>query len=431
MSDPYESALNFLDSIRDNLPEDYRPYLQRLQQPQNLVQGDLEVKMDDGSMQKFRAYRFQHNNALGPYKGGIRFHKQVSESEVKALGLWMALKTSIAGIPYGGGKGGVVIDPAQLSQKELENVSRAYMRLVAQHIGPDRDIPAPDVNTDSQVMAWMLDEYEKILKHHAPAVITGKPIELGGSAGRTKATGYGGVLALHFLKKACADAYPDNTNGWYHKKRADITIAVQGFGNVGYYFAQTAASEGYRVVAVSDSKGGIYAENGLDPQAVLQSKEKNGSVTAYTVGSAIITNEELLKLNVDIIVPSALEGAIHADNADHIQAPVIIEMANGPITSEADDILSKKDMLTVPDIFANAGGVIVSYLEWVQNRTGLYWKEHEVDQKLEELMQKAFDVMWGKHLELKDSQGSATLRMAAYVLAVERIIKAEMLRRPL
>ena len=277
----------------------------------------------------------------------------------------------------------------------------------------------------------MLDEYEKILKHHAPAVITGKPIELGGSAGRTKATGYGGVLALHFLKKACADAYPDNTNGWYHKKRADITIAVQGFGNVGYYFAQTAASEGYRVVAVSDSKGGIYAENGLDPQAVLQSKEKNGSVTAYTVGSAIITNEELLKLNVDIIVPSALEGAIHADNADHIQAPVIIEMANGPITSEADDILSKKDMLTVPDIFANAGGVIVSYLEWVQNRTGLYWKEHEVDQKLEELMQKAFDVMWGKHLELKDSQGSATLRMAAYVLAVERIIKAEMLRRPL
>lgn len=439
MNDPFENALHFLNDVKSDLVKEDQPLLERLQKPQNIVKGEIEVKMDDGSTKKFNAYRSQHNDALGPFKGGIRFHQQVSESEVKALSLWMSLKCSIAGIPYGGGKGGVEVDPRELSKGELERLSRAYITFIAQHIGVDRDVPAPDVNTDGQIMAWMLDEYEKIVGHHEPGALTGKPIELGGSEGRTKATGYGGYLALNMLREHLQEKFPDNTKAWYHKPRNEVTIAVQGFGNVGYYFALTAAAEGYRVVAVSDSKGAVYVKEGLDPESTLKCKEENGTVMeCYCVEGTCrsdhdagtkITNEELLELDVDILVPSALEGVIDEKNADRIKAPVILELANGPITSEADEILSKKDMMIIPDIFANSGGVTVSYLEWVQNRMGYYWKEHEVDEKLGEIMAKAFGAIWKKYWNMKEDGGSTTIRKATYVLAVERILRAEKLRR--
>lgn len=484
--DPFKNALKFLQSIEAYLPESQQPYLERLKVPQNLVKGEIEVIMDDGKRKSFSAFRSQHNNALGPYKGGIRFHPQVTESEVKALSLWMSLKTSIAGLPLGGGKGGVIVDPHELSAGELERLARAYAAFIAPHIGVDKDIPAPDVNTNPQIMAWMLDEYEKIVDHHVPGVITGKPLELGGSLGRTKATGYGGVLAMQFLLNAVKDGmethsgYDDGAGGQvakdksnttsqsvsadrklgvkmsgmelFNKPKSQITIAVQGFGNVGYYFAKIASDLGFRVVAVSDSKGGVYVEEGLDPVATLACKEEKGRVAnCYCVGGVCdlkggkeITNEELLCLDVDILVPSAMENVIHKENANSIRAKIVVEMANGPITSEADDILNERGVLVIPDIFANAGGVTVSYLEWIQNRTGHYWTEEEVDENLELYMSKAFMYMWKKYLEIgriesskskgrsegKKTRSVVSLRKAAYILAVERILAAEMLRRP-
>lgn len=425
--DPYENALNFLNDIKNHLAEDDKPYLERLHEPQNLVKGDIEVKMDDDSTKKFQAFRSQHNNALGPYKGGIRFHQNVSESEVKALALWMAIKTSIAGIPLGGGKGGVIVNPKELSEAEVERVARAYINLIAEHIGIDKDVPAPDVNTTPQIMAWMVDEYEKLVGHHAPGVITGKPLEIGGSAGRTKATGYGGFLALQSLRKALQKKYPDNKKAWYFKDRKDVTIAIQGFGNVGYYFAQAASDHGYAIVAVSDSKGALYNETGLDYEDVLATKQQKGSVTEHN--GEQITNDVLLELDVDVLVPSALENVITKENAEKVSAPVILELANGPVTPEADDILASKDVIIVPDVYANSGGVTVSYLEWVQNRMGYYWKEHEVNEKLEELMEAAFNSIWQRFTDLNEKE-SATMRRATYLLAVERIIEAERLRRP-
>lgn len=429
MNDPYENALNFLNDIKNHLNEDEKPYLERLQQPMNIVSGEIEVKMDDGKTKRFQAYRSQHNNALGPHKGGIRFHQNVSESEVKALSLWMSIKTSIAGIPLGGGKGGVIVDPKELSDTELENLSRAYMRLIAEHIGVDKDVPAPDVNTDGQTMAWMLDEYEKIVGHHEPGVITGKPLEIGGSEGRTKATGFGGYLAMQLLRKYLKKKYSSNKDAWYHKERKNVKIAIQGFGNVGYYFALSAYEHGYTIVAVSDSKGAIYDENGLDPEAVLETKQAKGSVIEHS--GKKISNEELLELDVDVLAPSALENVIHQDNADNIKAPLVLELANGPVTPEADEKLTGKDILIVPDVFANAGGVTVSYLEWVQNRMGHYWKEEKVDDELEELMDNAFKGIWETYNMMQEDDSKATLRQATYVRAVKRIIAAEMLRRPL
>lgn len=429
--DPFENALTFLNSIKPNLSKEHQKYLKRLQAPQNIVKGEIEITMDDGKKKKFQAYRSQHNNALGPYKGGIRFHPNVSESEVKALSLWMSIKTSIAGIPYGGGKGGVIVEPRELSQGELERLCRAYITFIEPHIGVDKDVPAPDVNTNGQIMAWMLDEYEKIRGHHEPGVLTGKPLEIGGSEGRTKATGYGGVLALQALLEQIKDVID--------KPKSQITIAVQGFGNVGYYFAKIASDAGFRVVAVSDSKGGVYVEEGLDPEATLKCKEQKGKISnCYCVGGVCelgkgkeITNETLLELDVDVLVPAALENVLHKDNADKVKAKVIVEMANGPLTSDADEIFTKKGVLVLPDVFSNAGGVTVSYLEWVQNRMGYYWTEAEVDEKLEGLMAKAFAAIWKRYIELKQSdKKTASLRKATYILAVERILAAELLRRP-
>lgn len=431
--DPYTNALTFLNNIKSDLSKDDQQYLERLQRPNNLVQGQIEIKMDNGKTKTFQAFRSQHNNALGPYKGGIRFHQNVSESEVKALALWMAIKCSIAGIPYGGGKGGIIVNPRELSKTELERLSRAYVHLVADHIGVNKDVPAPDVNTTPEIMAWMLDEYENIVGHHEPGVFTGKPLELGGSAGRTKATGYGGVTALnHLLDKL-------KSKGILNKPKSQISIAVQGFGNVGYYFAKIASDQGYRIVAVSDSKGAIHVEKGMDPEATLECKEDKGSLhECYCVdgvcrldGGKAISNDDILELDVDILVPAALENVINKENAPRIKAQVIVEMANGPLTSEAADILAKKGVYVLPDVFANSGGVTVSYLEWVQNRMGYYWTESEVDTKLEGLMQQAFNNMWNMYerLSADKKKKHVTLREAAYLCAVERIIKAEKLRR--
>lgn len=433
--DPFSNALSFLDSIKPYLAADNLPYFERLRTPFNIHKGEIEVTMDDGSKKKFSAFRSQHSDALGPFKGGIRYHQNVSESEVKALSLWMSIKCSIAGIPLGGGKGGIIVNPKELSKGELERLTRAYARFIAPIIGEKKDVPAPDVNTTPQIMAWLLDEYEKVIGHRAPGTFTGKPLALGGSQGRTKATGYGGVLALKHLLETLQK---DKTNEWANKPVSQITVAIQGFGNVGYYFAQIASDAGFKVVAVSDSKGGIYVEEGLNPKLTLDCKEEKGSLNGcYCAGGVCdlnkgkpISNEEVLELDVDILVPGALESVINKDNADKVKAKVVVEMANGPVTPEADAILNSKGVYVIPDVYANSGGVSVSYFEWVQNLAGYYWEEAEVDAKLEKLMAQSFNMMWNRYMDLKKThEKEASLRLSAYLVAVERILEAEKLRR--
>lgn len=357
---------------------------------------------------KYHGYRVQHNSARGPYKGGIRYHPQVDLDEVKALATWMSLKCAIANIPYGGGKGGVTCNPKELTKEDLQAISRGWAKAMTPHIGPWKDVPAPDVNTDGQTMSWILDEYEKITGSQAPATITGKPIELGGSLGRDKATSQGAYFVLREAIKA------NN-----HKKG---TISIQGFGNVGGWFATIAHQEGYKIIAVSDSQGGIYNPNGLDVPKVHEHKTKTGKVKDYP-GAKNITNEEVLELQCDILAPGALENVITKDNADKIHAKIIIELANGPTTPEADAVLDNKGIIVIPDILANAGGVSTSYFEWVQNLYGYYWDLQEVDTKLDKLMTKSYHEVHNTAKEHKISY-----RTAANVLALKRIAKAMELR---
>ena len=482
--------------------------------------------------QYFSAFRAQHNNARGPYKGGIRFHPDVTEDEVKALSFWMSIKCAVADIPFGGSKGGVAVDPRKLTEKQLEELSRAYARAFAPFIGPDQDIPAPDVNTNGQIMGWMLDEVEQVqsskfkVQSHMAATFTGKPIELGGSQGREEATGFGGVVILQKLVEMLR-----NRNFQFSifnfqlpkfpERNQEITIAIQGFGNVGYWFAHFADKAGFKVVAVSDSKGGIYVPEGLNPELTLKCKQEHGYLAGcYCVGSVcdivgqssvlgsrlsvsgqsvvgssvsetdrlktgkletenrklktgnrIITNAELLALPVDILVPAALENAITGESlrnfsqrssvsqtslpASKIRAKIIIEMANGPTTPEADEILNKKGVLVLPDVLCNSGGVTGSYFEWVQNRMGYYWTKEEMLEKLELKMQQAFEGMWnewqkllvisyssrqkGKGIGKNQTTNAQTNnqqpitnnyspRFSAYYLALKRILKAMELR---
>jgi glutamate dehydrogenase/leucine dehydrogenase len=384
MDNPYQNAVKQLETVAKYLKID-KEILGQLKSPKRVIKADLRVKMDDGKTAIFKAFRSQHNDAVGPYKGGIRFHPNVSEDEVKALSMWMTWKCSVVGIPYGGAKGGIICDPKNMSEGELERLSRAYIQAIAKYIGPWKDVPAPDVNTTGQIMAWMVDEYEKIIGKHEPGVITGKPVEMGGSLGRTEATGLGGFYVLEQLRKV--RNLPQN-----------ITIAVQGIGNVGYWFIEFAKKAGYQVVAWSNSKGGEY-------------KNKK------------ITNEELLELPVDILVPAALENQITKDNVDKIKAKYIIEMANGPVTPEADEILHRRGIISIPDVLANAGGVTVSYFEWCQNNMGYYWEKEEVFSKLKVIMDKAFGEVWQIYQAKKVNP-----RMAAYILAVDRVVKAMKLR---
>lgn len=400
MNDPYTNAVAQLKQVAEILKLDEK-IVARLSVPDRVQKTELEIKMDDGTSKKFQAFRSQHNNSKGPYKGGIRFHPGVSESEVKALSMWMTWKCSVASLPYGGGKGGIIVDPSILSRGELERLSRAYGKWASEFVGPWMDVPAPDVNTDGQIMSWMLDEMmkgktkqEKMMVNWS-ATFTGKPIAIGGSQGREEATGMGGFYTL------------ENLLGKLKMAKQDVTLAVQGMGNVGYWFAKLASEAGYKVVAISNSKGGIYDEKGIVIDENLRTRKSN------------ITNDELLLLPVTVLVPAALENVITGEVAEKLQAKAIIEMANGPVTPEADAALTKRGILSVPDVLANSGGVTVSYFEWVQNLHGAVWEKAEVLAKLKVVMDRAFGEMWEKHESLK-----VDLRMSAYANAVARVAEA-------
>jgi glutamate dehydrogenase/leucine dehydrogenase len=375
-----------------------------LKKPNRILNVDIPVVMDDGSTKIFKGYRIQYNNARGPYKGGIRFHPDVSMDEVKALAFWMAMKCAVVDLPLGGGKGGVIVDPKTLSMGELERLSRGYVRAIADHIGPGKDVPAPDVNTTGQIMGWMVDEYMKLHPgdEKMRAAFTGKLIADGGSEGREEATGLGGLYVLQAMLEKLG-------------KTGTLTAAVQGFGNVGYNVAKFLTGIGITVVAVSDSKGGMFVPEGLDIEAVHAQKKATGMLS----GGKPITNAELLELAVDILVPSALESVITAQNAGKIKATVVLEMANGPTIPEADKILFERGVVVIPDILANAGGVTVSCFEWEQNLKGEHWAKDEVNKKLKLKMNKAASDVWDTAKKY-----SIDMRTAAFVVAIERISTA-------
>ena len=420
--DKFSAFQNAIEQLKMSTPllqegysdkKSFKSAIERLKTPKRLIKKKLAVRLDNGRTGYFIAFRSQHNDARGPFKGGIRFHPQVSQDEVKALSFWMSIKCAVVGIPYGGAKGGVIVDPKSLSTSELERLSKAYAVAFSQYIGPYKDVPAPDVNTDAQTMAWMLNAYESKLGYHSPATFTGKPKELGGSQGRTEATGLGGVYILEsYVKKM----------GLSPKR---VNIAVQGFGNVGFWFAKLAREGGFNIVAVSDSSGGIYQANGLDPDRLTLLKEKYGSFKESASGAKLryITNEELLTLKVDFLVPAALENAINVGNAYKIKAKVVLEMANGPTTSEAEEILLKKKVDVLPDVLCNAGGVTVSYLEWVQNLYGYAWTKKEVNLKLREIMKTSF-----KEISRLVWRRRVSYRIAAYLIALGRLVDAMILR---
>lgn len=390
--------------------------IKRLIEPEFAHEFALTITMDNGKKKVFKGWRIQHNSALGPYKGGIRFHPNTVREEVQALATLMSIKCAVAGLPYGGSKGGIVVDPKKLSKAELERLSRAFANRIAHVIGEDIDVPAPDVNTTPEIMGWMIDEYQKIIGHKSPATFTGKPIAIGGSLGRTEATGRGGVFVLQALLEKINVG---NDHRVVPKKGEHggsplqkLTIAVQGFGNVGYYFAKLAEAEGFKIVAISDSKSGIYDKNGVDLDRALKNKKEKGTVSY----GKTISNEELLELDVNVLVPAAFENMINEKNMAKIKANIIVEMANGPLTQEAYEYLTKKDKVIVPDVLANSGGVTVSYLEWVQGKAGYFWSEKEVNDKLKIIMERAFEVIWKKSVEKK-----VPLKQAAFEVAIERI----------
>ncbi|MCL6520002.1 MAG: Glu/Leu/Phe/Val dehydrogenase [Armatimonadetes bacterium] len=381
-----------------------------LREPMRELHVSLPVKMDDGSTKVFKGFRVQYNDARGPNKGGIRFHPDETIDTVRALAAWMTWKCAIVDIPLGG-KGGVVCNPKEMSQRELEQLSRAYIDAVGRILGPEKDIPAPDVYTNPQTMAWMMDEFSKLRGYYCPGVITGKPLELGGSEGRGDATARGGMYTLREAAK------------FLGIDLSKATVAIQGFGNAGSFAAILAEQMfGSKIVAVSDSRGGIYKPDGLSARAVLDHKNKTGSVVGFP-GTQQVSNEGLLELNVDVLLPSALENVITGENAGRIKAKIIGELANGPTTPEADDILYKNDRFVIPDFLCNAGGVTVSYFEWVQNITGDYWEEEYVHERLDKKMTKAFHDTLAVSLERK-----VDMRTAAYMVAIQRVAEAMKLR---
>lgn len=405
MNDPFQNSVEQVSKAGEILGLSFEE-IKILSNPKRIVTVHFPVVLDSGEIKMFTGFRSQHNNARGPFKGGLRFSLEVNESEVKALSSWMTWKCAVADVPFGGGKGGVVVDTKVHSKAEIERISRAYVSSIADCIGESKDVPAPDMYTNGEIMDYMVDEYSKIIGKKSLATFTGKTLGNGGSEGRTEATGYGGALILRELAtKVALD--PANTK-----------IAIQGIGNVGEYFAISAKQYGFNIVAMSDSKGGVYKESGLNPEDVLEYKKKNGSLAGFPDAS-FITNTELLNLPVEVLVPSALENVITIENADKIQARFIIEMANGPVTPEADEVFRRKNVISVPDILANSGGVTVSYFEWFQNMNNEKWTKEEVLKKLEEKMKKAFDDAW----EYKNAK-NVDFRTACYVLAVDKVYQA-------
>jgi len=387
------------------------PGLRRvLREPRRELTVHFPVHMDDGSVQVFTGFRVQHNLGRGPAKGGIRYHQDVSLDEVKALSMWMTWKCAVVGIPYGGGKGGVIVDPKKLSLKELEGLTRRFATEISVLIGPERDIPAPDVNTNSQTMAWIMDTYSMHVGYTVPGVVTGKPISLGGSEGRNEATARGAVY--------CIVEAADHLGMDLHKS----TVAIQGFGNAGSIAAQLMAAEGSRIVAVSDSTGGIHRAEGLDVERVIAWKKEHGTVQGFP-GSRDISNMDVLATECDILIPAALENQITAKNADGVKARIVAEAANGPTTPEADERLFERGIFLIPDILCNAGGVTVSYFEWVQDLNRDHWTEEVVNDKLKVIMVKAF------HEVLRLAQSNeVNNRVGAYLLAVDRVASATALR---
>lgn len=382
---------------------------QLFKEPMRMVTVRIPVRMDDGSIKIFTGYRAQHNDAVGPTKGGVRFHPNVTEKEVKALSIWMTLKAGIVDLPYGGGKGGIICDPREMSFRELEGLSRGYVRAISQVVGPTKDIPAPDVMTNSQIMAWMMDEYSRIDEFNNPGFITGKPIVLGGSHGRETATAKGVTICINEATK---------------KKGFDLKgarVVVQGFGAAGSFLSKFLHDAGAKVVGISDAYGALHDPDGLDIDYLLDRRDSFGTVT--NLFNNTITNKELFELDCDILVPAAVENQITAENADNIKASIVVEAANGPTTMEATKILTDRGVLLVPDVIASAGGVTVSYFEWVQNNQGYYWTEEEIDEKLHETMINSFNTIYNTAETRK-----IDMRLAAYMVGVRRTAEASRFR---
>ena len=407
---PFEIARKQVKTACDRLNADPAVY-EILKSPQRVLEVTFPVKLDNGTVKTFTGYRSQHNNAVGPYKGGVRFHPNVNLDEVKALSIWMTIKCCVAGIPYGGGKGGITLDPRDYSEAELERISRAYSEAISPLIGEKIDIPAPDVNTNGKIMSWMVDAYENVVKKSAPGVFTGKPVEFGGSLARTEATGYGvNFAAVQALEKLGKDV-------------KGATYAIQGFGNVGYHTGYYAHQSGAKVVAVSTVDVAIYNENGLDMEALFKEFQEKGFITNEAGYGKEISNAELLALDVDVLAPCALENQLTSENAGKVRAKIVVEGANGPTTPEADAILSQNGVLVVPDILANCGGVVVSYFEWVQNLQGYYWEFDEVQEKETVVLRRAFRDIWNLAQEY-----DVDLRTASYMMSIRRVEEAMKLR---
>ena len=404
MNNPYENAMEQLDKVA--MIKNFNPeFIERFRRPDRDVKISIPIKMDNGSLKIFEGYRVEYNNALGPYKGGIRYHKDTEINEVKALAFWMSIKCAVAGIPMGGGKGGITVEPKDLSKGELERLSRGWVKKLADILGPKKDVPAPDVNTTGEIMDWMADEYEKITGEKTRATFTGKPIEKGGSEGRGPATGLGGFYVFDSLRAQLG--LPEK-----------CTVVVQGFGNVGLNAAQIFIAHGHSVVAISDSKGGVYNPLGLDIEKLIEHKKTTGSLAGF-LGSKDLTNEELLETECDVLVPAAFENQVTTENAPKLRTKVILELANGPITPGADEILFKKGIPIIPDVLANSGGVTVSYFEWDQNLKGEHWSEKEVFEKLLPMMNDAAQKVFEN-----GKKYSTDLRRGAFILALERIEEA-------
>ncbi|WP_414043634.1 Glu/Leu/Phe/Val family dehydrogenase [Macrococcus sp. EM39E] len=398
------STQNIIHEALDKLGFDEGMY-DLVKEPLRLLTVRIPIKMDDGTVKTFTGYRAQHNDAVGPTKGGVRFHPDVDEDEVKALSIWMTLKCGIVDLPYGGGKGGIVCDPRQMSIHEVERLSRGYVRAISQFVGPTKDIPAPDVFTNSQIMAWMMDEYSMMDAFNSPGFITGKPIVLGGSQGRDRSTALGVVIAIEEAAKRRG------------KQIEGSRVVIQGFGNAGSFLAKFLYDMGAKVVGISDAHGALHDPNGLDIDYLLDRRDSFGTVT--NLFEDTITNKELFELDCDILVPAAISNQITKDNANDIKAEIVVEAANGPTTPEATKILTDRGILLVPDVLASAGGVTVSYFEWVQNNQGYYWTEEEVNEKLREKLVKAFDNVY----TLSESR-KVDMRLAAYIVGIKRTAEA-------
>jgi glutamate dehydrogenase (NAD(P)+) len=408
MGSAFEAVQGFYEQAAERLQLELS-LREALSTPTREITVQVRVPMDGGGFKVFKGYRVQHNNARGPFKGGLRFHPTVNLDEVRCFAMLMTWKTALMNIPFGGGKGGVQVEPKLLSEAELERLSRGFIRAIADAIGPNVDVPAPDVNTNPQIMGWMADEYSRRYGPN-PAVITGKPIALGGSLGREAATGRGALICMDSIAKA---------RSW---KREDTPIAIEGYGNAGSWLAILAAEQGYPIVAVSDSKGAIHNAKGLHPEKVLAHKQETGSVVGFE-GSDALTNEELFDVGCRVFVPAALDASVDEERANRIKAELILEEANYPVTTEADPILVDRGVTVVPDILASGGGVAVSYLEWVQDLQREAWLEDRVNKRLEELMGAAT----AKVLARAEAEGTS-LRDAAYLIGVERVAEAEVAR---